>query len=584
MNPVARERELVQYASRLRNDFQFFMDQVWANRGYDKFAPMGAVEKDILVFANGKIVGVSKFRGVLAPRALGKTHLVTCGLSAYRLFRDPNRKVVITSKSHTEAKKTVSLIREWIEYVPFLQHLRPKKDKWDNRDMFMVGPAAPHRQASVTALGIEGQLAGGRAHTIIPDDVETGSNTTTLDAREKLDHSVVEFKNMLYGELPTDTGLELLLDPPEIVYIGTYHHEESLYLKLAERGYQFRTYPITVPEPGETFLGLAPLIEQMVDRGVKPGTPTMPHRFDAKNIAERRSEGRRNWALQHQLVSKMSDGDQYPLRLEDLIVTTVDNRKAPTSVVWGQRSAVGSTKLDIPSRGFGSDCFYGPAMIDPAWMDYQGCKMWIDPSGRGEDKTGVAIIAMLNGILWCKALLGLPGGYGPEALALLAKTARDYLVDEIYIEDNFGRGMFRTLLEPVVEDHFLTAGKSPMHPKGWSATITDRNATGQKEARIIDTLAPVMGQHRLVVDTRVAENQDFQLQLTRITRQRGALKHEDELDALAGCVKEWQDAMNLDPEKNKLSLKERRLQQAIDDALRGFGQLVPEPNWIVPVN
>ena len=93
-----------------------------------------------------------------------------------------------------------------------------------------------------------------------------------------------------------------------------------------------------------------------------------------------------------------------------------------------------------------------------------------------------------------------------------------------------------------------------------------------------------MGQHRLVVDTRVAENQDFQLQLTRITRQRGALKHEDELDALAGCVKEWQDAMNLDPEKNKLSLKERRLQQAIDDALRDFGQLVPEPNWIVPVN
>lgn len=70
-----------------------------------------------------------------------------------------------------------------------------------------------------------------------------------------------------------------------------------------------------------------------------------------------------------------------------------------------------------------------------------------------------------------------------------------------------------------------------------------------------------MNQHRLVVDPGVIER-DFKsvqklpperqaeymliYQLTRVTRERGALRHDDRLDALAMAVGFWTEKMGLD--------------------------------------
>jgi hypothetical protein len=66
--------------------------------------------------------------------------------------------------------------------------------------------------------------------------------------------------------------------------------------------------------------------------------------------------------------------------------------------------------------------------------------------------------------------------------------------------------------------------------------------------RIIDTLEPVLTQHRLVVNesflrTGAAEEDrdySFLYQLTHITRDRGALTHDDRVDAVAGAVAHFQ--------------------------------------------
>jgi hypothetical protein len=96
----------------------------------------------------------------------------------------------------------------------------------------------------------------------------------------------------------------------------------------------------------------------------------------------------------------------------------------------------------------------------------------------------------------------------------------------------------------------------------------------QKERRIIDTLEPVMNQHRLVVDSSVVredyENYNeyadehahkYQLlyQMTRITRDKGSLSKDDRLDALAMAVAYWVDVMDKDVvpsegRKNKVPL------------------------------
>ena len=64
-------------------------------------------------------------------------------------------------------------------------------------------------------------------------------------------------------------------------------------------------------------------------------------------------------------------------------------------------------------------------------------------------------------------------------------------------------------------------------------------------------LEPVLSQHRLVVSRSVIED-DLKVedpryslfyQLSRITRDRGALVHDDRLDALAGAVAYWQESL-----------------------------------------
>jgi hypothetical protein len=81
--------------------------------------------------------------------------------------------------------------------------------------------------------------------------------------------------------------------------------------------------------------------------------------------------------------------------------------------------------------------------------------------------------------------------------------------------------------------------------------IEEVKHSSQKEARIIDTLEPVLMRHRLVVDPKLIEAdykstfvypQDKQnvyrlfYQLSRITKDRGSLAKDDRLNVLAMAV------------------------------------------------
>jgi len=102
-----------------------------------------------------------------------------------------------------------------------------------------------------------------------------------------------------------------------------------------------------------------------------------------------------------------------------------------------------------------------------------------------------------------------------------------------------------------------------------------RNST-QKEKRIIDTLEPVMNQHRLVVNKcLIARDQTnfnehpgdtwmkYQLfhQLTRITKDRGSLLHDDRLDVLAEAVAYWIEAMAKDQDTSIADHNDRLLEE-----------------------
>lgn len=554
------------YIDRLHNDYTFFMRQVFADRQLDKHAPIGWVEEDILDW----IQNGPKRSGVLAWRFFGKTHLITAGVTCWDLLRDPDAKILIVSKSEGEAKKTLALIRDWIEHVPFLQHLRPGDNDRDSATQFDVAPSEPSRTPSVVAKGVDGQITGTRASRVIADDVETKVNTKTLEARVDLDEKVRELSAIAsYGER-------------RITYIGTYHHEESLYLKLQERGYAFRTWPMLYPKPDDKILNLAPAIQERIDNGdAKPGDITAPYRVTREIVIEQQSEGRSHFAMQFMLISDLGETERYPLHLEDLIVFPVHRDQSPISIAWGKNNGQGqSTRItDIPSLGFGNDGFYAPIMYDSQWAEYQGCKMWIDPSGRGKDKTGYAIVAYGHGRLWCKACGGLTGGFDPATLSTLANIAKLHNATEIYIEDNFGQGMFEPLFVPVLQQHFLEPGKDDQFPAGWKASTETIRVTGQKEIRIIDNLEPVMNQHRLIIDRSVAENETLQRQMTRLTRQRDCLEHDDELESLAMCVAQWQDTLRIDPEKAADQQRDRVIEEELQRMQQWAGLNTSKPRW-----
>jgi hypothetical protein len=99
-----------------------------------------------------------------------------------------------------------------------------------------------------------------------------------------------------------------------------------------------------------------------------------------------------------------------------------------------------------------------------------------------------------------------------------------------------------------------------------------------KEARIIQTLEPVMNQHRLVMAEQVVEEDDrlvqsyrteeqykFRLfyQMTRITAERGSLPHDDRLDALAAAVAYWVDHMAIDSQATAAKAREKIMEKDI---------------------
>ena len=428
-------------------------------------------------------------------------------------------------------------------------------------------PAKEARDPSVSVMGIEGQLPGTRAHRIWADDVETKENTLTLEARESLKDKVAEFTAIAsYGER-------------RVNFIGTFHHEESLYIHQAEeKGFTFRTWPILYPKTTDKILGLAPILQRDLNEGkAAPGDAVDPDYTPPDRIVELQAEGRTWFAMQCMLIANLGDALRYPLRLSDLIVFNVQRDQAPTSIIWGTNNGQGmSTRCeDIKSLGFGTDGLYGPIMFDSKWAPYTSTKMWIDPSGAGADETGYAVVAHGSGMLWAKACGGLAGepgksGHSPATMAELAQIARRHLATEIFVEDNFGQTMFRQLFEPVLARHFLEPGQDPDYPQGWKCSIEGVRATGQKELRIIDTLEPVMNQHRLVASRSVAADENLQRQITRLTRQRNSLTHDDRIESLAMAVKVWEDVLHQDPE----IAGERDRQRLIDEQLEDHRRML----------
>jgi hypothetical protein len=469
-------------------------------------------------------------------RGVAKSFL-TCAYTVWMLWKDPQLKVLVVSASKDRADANAVFIKRIIYLLPFLEPLQTQRGQRDTQNLFDVGLAVPDISPSVKSVGITGQITGSRADLLIADDVEVPNNSGTQVQRDKLSEAVKEF--------------DAVLKPGgKIIYLGTPQNEMSLYNELTKRGYRRRIwtvlYPSSITERETYGSDLAPFIAEPYDEDPEKYAdklvPTDPDRFNIEEIEKRKlSYGKAGFSLQFMLNTNLSDAEKYPLKVKDFIVSDLDMKQ--TSLKWAWCSDGSKRLSDVPSVALKGDYFYSPLSRSEEVSEYSGTVMAIDPSGRGKDETAYSIIKFLNGYLFIMDIGGYHEGYSEGTLTTLANKAKFYNVNEVVIESNFGDGMFSQLLKPVL---------NRIHP----CAVQEINNRQQKEKRIIDTLEPLLMSHKIVLnqsvimdDYRVYERQpaySFVYQMTRLCDERGALAHDDRLDAVAMAVAYWHDVLDRD--------------------------------------
>lgn len=549
--------------ARMKADFVFFLFVLW------KALSLPVPTRCQIDMAKKLSAGDNRRFILQAFRGIGKS-FITCAFVVWKLWNNPDLKFMIVSASKERADANSIFIKRIIDLMPQLRELKPKQGQRDAVISFDVGPAKPDHSPSVKSVGITGQLTGSRADILIADDVEVPNNSATQAARDRLSELVKEFDAILK---PGGT----------IIYLGTPQNEMTLYRELEGRGYTTTIWPARYPRDRKDWQSygdrLAPMLQAELEEDPESfyWRPTDEIRFDDTDLKERElSYGKAGFALQFMLNPNLSDAEKYPLKLRDLIVADLDPASSPMVYQWLPNPQ--NKREDVPNVGLMGDSYHTYQTVGSAFSSYTQKILVIDPSGRGKDETGYAVLYQLNGYIFAMEVGGMRGGYEDSTLEALAKIGRKWKVNEYVIEGNFGDGMYLELFKPVA---------ARIHP----AAVTEVKSKGQKELRICDVLEPIMGSHRLIVNA-AAIVQDYQsasdkdgvrnpiyslfYQMTRISRERGALAHDDRLDALAIGVQFFVESMAKDANKGEREVTEEWLEEQMENPRKGFESIHTE--------
>jgi hypothetical protein len=526
--------------TRLSDSFPLFLSLVW--KSLDLPPPTRAQLAIAQYLQRGpKRLQIQAFRG------LGKSW-IAAAFVLWTLWNDRDKKILVVSASKQRADDFTIFTQKCILEFEWLTHMRPVDDdqRW-SRVSFDVAGCKPAQSPSVKSVGITGQLTGSRADLIVFDDVEVPANSATDMMREKLLQLVTE-------------GESVLTPKPDsrIVFLGTPQTTFTIYRTLRERNYKPFVWPARYPKDLTGYDEvLAPQLVKDIEKDGHEALSWSPTdtRFSEINLLEReQSMSRSNFMLQFMLDTSLSDALKFPLKLSDFSVLPLDMEKGPSDLVWGSDK---ETMLDLPAVALPGDRWHRPKAVSD-FVPWGETIVAVDPSGRGKDETVAVILSQINGYLFIRDIFANQDGYSDRTLCEILRRAKKYGASLCLIESNFGDGAVMELMKKHAQE--MKVGIS----------FEEVRATTRKEDRIIDTLEPVLNQHRLVIDQRLIawdyqSNPDaapeerlprmLMYQLTRMCREKGAVKHDDRVDALALGVKYFQDILAISAKQAQIEAK-----------------------------
>lgn len=426
---------------------------------------------------------------------------------------------------------------------------------------------------SFSASSIFGQITGKRATLILGDDLETPNTAETETKRTQLRDRM--------GEL----GGAIIKPGGDIYLLGTPQHEQTVYKEYAEeKGYEIRIYPILYPiiseDPKKDELQkygprLAPVLAKALEENpLLAGTSTEPSRFNALDIEQRQLEwGTLEFERQFKMWMDAGLGQDNVLKLRDLIVMDIsppqpgqkESVHLPAELQWTNNPPQKIEGILVDSLT-GDSALFGPLKQD-IWIPAEEVICVVDPSGDGDDETDWKIMGGLSSRVFLLDQGSSQDGHSDHVLTEIAQMCKKWGATTAEVESNFGQGMFSTLLQTKLDEEDCIC-----------EAVDVRVGKTQKERRIVETLEPVMTGHRLVVNTEVfrndwrinyphveeAKRRFFRLtyQLTRMSKQRGALKWDDRVDNLSAGVGHFVERLlkTLDDAKNASKDKAIRLE------------------------
>lgn len=507
---------------------------------------------------------------IQAQRGQAKT-TITAAFAVWTLIQNPSARVLILSAGGTQANEISTLIVRILMTMEELECLRPDPS---NGDRTSVEAFDVHytlkgidKSPSVACIGITGNMQGKRADLLIADDIESAKNSRTALMREQLMDLTRDFTSICTNG--------------RIVYLGTPQSQESVYNTLPARGFTIRIWPGRFPNPeqlenyGEH---LAPYVRQRLEKDPglafgggmlgDQGKPIDPSYIGEDTLQLKElDQGPSYFQLQHMLNTKLADAARYPLKVDQLVMMDVGGEYYPLTVA---RGFGGGSLVDINIHTT-SYKINTPAKLSEDVAKLQGRVMYVDPAGGGKngDETGYAVTGFLNGNIYLLDAGGVPGGYNNAQMTELADIAKRWEVNKVIVEKNMGYGAFTEVWLPILREKHQCA-------------VEDDFVTGQKELRIIETLEPVIARGSLIVNKSVVDSDRDSLvrypaakrtlyslfhQLSRVTRDKGCLNHDDRLDALEGAVRHWVTVLAIDQSDAIKKAREREFNEAMRDPM-----------------
>jgi hypothetical protein len=514
---------------------------------------------------------------VQAQRSQAKTTVAAC-FAIWSLIHSPAHRVLIVSAGGDQAGEISTLIVRIIMSVDVLECMRPDKaagDKTSTQEFDIHHSLKGlDKSPSVRCTGIEANLQGKRADLLIADDVESTKNGSTATQRARILHLTKDF---------TSINTE-----GRIIWLGTPQTMDSIYNSLPARGVTVRIWPGRYPTNAQLVhygTHLAPLLLSRIkaDPSLQTGGGIMGDQgkpIDTVILGEmtlQRKEldqGEAYFQLQHMLNTSMTDAMRHPIKLDKLVVMRTSGNLFPISVVRGMSEDRLQNHISAghPFR------MMAPHDISKEVAQLQSIWAYIDPAAGGVngDETAWAIGGLLNSSIYLLSCGGIPGGYDDTKMAYLAKLLAEYKVDGVTIEKNMGFGAFSAVFTPVLR-------------RVHTCQIGEDLVTGQKEKRIINTIAPIVGRGSLIIDEAVVEEDNrlcerhsaalrnsYSLfyQLSHITEERDSLVHDDRADALEGLCRHFTLALAVDQGKAIERQKAKAFEALMKDPL-GYGSNKP---------